>query len=166
MFSKENMSIPINVAEEKVKQVLKEEKKKYDKLNAEYKNFVNKAKESVGITGSLERHSISGRKDEAFYFPIGLDTGLAIDGIKVYSGDEIRIVSRDSDINGKLGVAVIKNDAAYYLSNKESGYMTTGSLFEFARHFVEYEDREEIAKGRKGGEGFFVKRLEKTGESN
>lgn len=150
MFDKKDLSVSLVVAERKIKELENDHKVQYDALYADFTNFINKTKESIGVIGEGEFYDLK------IKLTIGQDTGITNDGIKVFTGDEIRLVTRDTDLNGKLAIVSIKNEKPYWQSNYESGHFHESMEFEITQHFVHYKEGEEVAKGRKGSKGFTV----------
>lgn len=148
MFDKKDMMVSLVVAEVKFKELKEEYKESYDKLKNEFNDFINTTKAMTGYIGELTIRDMK--------CLIGYETGFEIDGIKVYTGDEIRLISKDWTLNGKVGVATMVEGQPYWRSNAECSYMQKGIKYEFVRHYIHYKHGEEVAKGRKGGHGFIV----------
>lgn len=150
MFDKKDMMVSLLVAENEIKEAEAKHSKSYNKLKDEFRDFINATKAITGFVGEVEC------KELKYKFPIGYDTGFEIDGVKVYTGDEIRLISKDGYLNGKVGIATMTEEKPYWTSNAECGYMRKSIKYEFVRHFVHYKNGDEIAKGRKGARGFVV----------
>lgn len=152
MFEDKDMMVSMPVVIKKMRELKDEAKEQYEKLQDEFKDFINTTKEMAGYTGDLSLDVGNAN----VYFKVGFDTGFEIDGIKVFTGDELRLVSLDRELNGILGIATLVDGKPYWRSNAECGFMQKSIKYEFVRHFVHYKHGEEIAKGRRGNKGFFV----------
>ena len=150
MFDSKDLLVTLVAAEGKYQELKEEHKKQYDALYEEFAKFINETKEATGVVGEGEF------KDLKLRIPIGHNTGLVINGINVYTGDEIRLNTKDTHLNGKLAIVTIKNGKPYWHTNSESNYFDESMEFKITRHFVQYKDSEEVAVGRKGAKGFTV----------
>ncbi|PJZ18000.1 hypothetical protein CEW46_31005, partial [Bacillus cereus] len=61
------------------------------------------------------------------------------------------------DLVGKVGIASITAGDLVIRTNAEIIPINGVGEFEIVRHVHTYQDGEEVAKGRRGGEGFVIK---------
>lgn len=138
-----------------LKRIQKENKQEIKSLISEFNETINSMKANSEKGKQLK---LKIRKHE---YSVGENTQLKLNGIDVYTGDEMKFQS------GRKGVIASNNGSLVILTNAEvykidhfvedlntfKGYEGTVS---FSKHFNELQLGEEIAKGRKGGEGFLV----------
>lgn|GEM_PF-6973055 len=151
LFEEEDIMISASKVKSVIKEMDKKHKSEMEDLHNAHVDFVNKTKENAFIKGTL---SLTGRP---VVIEMGKDVGFEIDGIKVYTGDEVMLAFNDMTLWGKTGIVTIKNGMPYFISNAECGFMREDLDYKFANHFIHYKDGQEVAKGRKGASGFIVK---------
>lgn len=160
MFDKNDMMVSVLTAENKVFEIEKENKRVLNETVDKYNEIINSMKKNSKIKGVLKL------RDQTFDF--GEETPYFSKGLQLYTGDEVEFIS------GNKGVIVIVDNDYYVYTNSITFKLLTkakmaelGDSIHFMRctpvenlvitkHFNELMLDEEIAKGRKGGEGFIV----------
>jgi hypothetical protein len=171
MFTRDEMLVPVGLAEEKIREKGNEFEEKLEKMKEEHVGIVNQMKEYARQRGHAVIRSLK--------FSIGKPTPFFDrEGYRLYTGDEVAFRS------GKLGIVTRgiegghpESDTPYYMiyTNKETAELVTEAKYEemtrafmmfegvvkgefltITRHFNTLSDGDEIAKGRQGAEGFVV----------
>lgn len=161
MFNKKDMTISLLVAEKEMKEKEVMFREEIDALTKGKNKIINSMKSNSNIKGILKIRNSQ--------FSFGESTPHFSNGIQLFTGDEVSF--RD----GKIGVVVKSNCKFMVYTNKEvadivdeeymkqlnivfakfEGYVLGDNLI-ITKHFNELKHGEEIAKGRKGAEGFIV----------
>jgi len=158
LFEEEDIMISASKVKSVIKEMDEKHKSEMEDLHSSHVDFVNKTKENASIKGTL---SLTGRP---VVIEMGKDVGFEIDGIKVYTGDEVMLAFNDMTLWGKTGIVTIEDERPYFVSNAECGFIREDLEYNFVNHFIHYEDGQEVAKGRKGASGFIVKMNNKEEE--
>jgi hypothetical protein len=162
MFDKNEMLVTVAMAEEKIKGIKTETIKEIDRISSEYVHTINMMKDCSLIKGVARLRNME-------YF-IGEPTPFYVDGIHLFTGDEVEFRT------GKKGIIVGFGNGEYMIyTNAETAKLVTDerfrelltafSMFEgvvttqhikITKHFNTFGDGEEVARGRKGAEGFII----------
>jgi hypothetical protein len=149
MFNKKDMMISVAVAEKMIKDTEERFEKTVESITDEVAEIINEMKQN-----SLHRGKVKIRNLE---WDLGEESPFHVDGIKLFTGDEV-IIQRN-DVVGVKGVVTKDYKGLHHIYTNREVLMLTHSLTEHLvinKHFNTYIDGQEIAKGRRGGEGFIV----------
>ena len=161
MFNKEDMMVSLVKAEEKIQYVKDDCSIKLIKQMEIANHFIDSMKENYPIQISLKLNDIQ--------YEIGNSTPLIdTNGFRVYTGDEVRLNVRS--MGGKLGFIICTHEGVYIFITNDGPLIIPDSALRntvideqsnmkfctITRHFNSYREGEEIAKGRRGGEGAYV----------
>lgn len=128
MFTKDEILVPVGLAEEKIREKSTEFEEKLKKMKEEHVGIVNEMKEYARQRGHAVLRSMK--------FDIGKPTPFFDkEGYRLYTGERHEELTRAF----MMFEGVVK-----------------GEFLTVTRHFNTLSDGDEIAKGRKGAEGFLV----------
>ncbi|PJZ18601.1 hypothetical protein CEW46_27685, partial [Bacillus cereus] len=104
-FSKDQLLISASAVEGKIKSIIDDYENGIKNLKAKHAKFVNETKASYTVKGTA---TITRPHGSSQVYDVGKKTRVELDGIKVYLGDEIKVLSYPQlDLVGKVGIASI-----------------------------------------------------------
>jgi len=146
IFADKDMSVSLKAVHKKIEEINDNHKEEIKEIRDDYANFANETKKMFSQTGRAHLRNVT-------RFSIGKPTGHYLNGIELYTGDEIEIH------NGRLGIAIVTLEGNLIIKTNAEAYELSGTIksrARISRHVHTYKDGDEVAKGRKGGEGFII----------
>lgn len=146
MFEDKELSVSLSAVDRKITFLKMEYEEKIEDITDEHNSFVNATKKMFSPTGWATIRNTT-------RFSIGKPTGHYLNGVELYTGDEIKIH------DGKLGIAIVTTEGNLIVKTNAEAYHLSGSIksrARISRHMHTYKYGDEVAKGRNGGEGFII----------
>ncbi|UUV46635.1 hypothetical protein [Bacillus phage vB_BanS-Thrax3] len=151
IFSDKDMSVSLDVVKKKIKDINNRHMDEIKEIADVHATFVNDTKKMFSPKGTATIF-------DDWIHEIGKPTGYFLNGIELYTGDEIELRGNKNK-QGRLFIVAYYDGELSIISNYEIGKVRPelDIHMKISRHMHTYKDGDEVAKGRKGCAGFIIK---------